>query len=173
MKTLLLLASLAAAFYLGYFYKSTNVKANEPKTETVSNKKTTELKRVIGVGGIFFKSTDPEKLNNWYKTHLGLPIDEYGARFEWQEGTDTLKKGSLQWSLFSEKTTYLNPSTKDFMINYRVENLSELITQLKKEGVTFADSMSTYDYGKFVHIMDIDGNKIELYEPFYDYKPGN
>jgi predicted enzyme related to lactoylglutathione lyase len=75
------------------------------------------------------------------------------------------RKGFTQWSPFSETTEYFAPSTKDFMINYRVENLEALVEQLKKEGVTIADNIETYEYGKFVHIVDVEGNKIELWEP--------
>jgi len=127
------------------------------------------MKRVTGVAGIFFKCKDPDKIKEWYKTHLGFDTDQYGARFEWQEGADPTKKGSLQWSPFSETENYFAPSTKDFMINYRVENLVALVEQLRKEGVTIVDRIETYEYGKFVHIMDIEGNKIELYEPNYEH----
>lgn len=101
----------------------------------------------------------------WYQTHLGLNTNDYGAVFEWRHGTDSSKKGFSQWSPFAEKTKYFEPSTKEFMINYRVENLVALISELKKEGVTIIDTMESFDYGKFVHIMDIEGNKIELWEP--------
>ena len=102
----------------------------------------------------------------WYKTHLGLNTDKYGTTFVWWQGADSTKKGYTQWSPFSEKTKYFEPSTKDFMINYRVENLTALVDQLKMEGVTITDTIETVSYGKFVHIMDVEGNKIELWEPF-------
>ena len=76
-----------------------------------------------------------------------------------------LKKGLTQWNPFAENTKYFEPSTKDFMINYRVENLEALVEELKKENVTIVDKIETYDYGKFVHILDIEGNKIQLWEP--------
>ncbi|MBK9480969.1 MAG: VOC family protein [Bacteroidetes bacterium] len=104
-------------------------------------------------------------MREWYSIHLGLKTNDYGAVFEWRQGTDTLQKGFTQWSPFTEKTNYFAPSNKDFMINYRVADLSELVTQLKKDGVIITDTIETYDYGKFVHIMDIEGNKIELWEP--------
>jgi predicted enzyme related to lactoylglutathione lyase len=88
-----------------------------------------------------------------------------GATFEWFEGPDGTKQGSTQWTPFKETTKYFEPSTKDFMINYRVENLVELVEQLRKEGVTIVDEIETFDFGKFVHIMDMEGNKIELWEP--------
>ncbi|HTY12437.1 MAG TPA: VOC family protein [Bacteroidota bacterium] len=124
-----------------------------------------QSKKVTGIGGVFFKCKDPEKLKGWYKEHLGLKTNQYGAMFEWREVPDTTKKGLTQWSPFPQTTRYFDPSTKDFMINYRVENLEPLVDELKKEGVTVVDTIQTYSYGKFVHIMDIEGNKIELWEP--------
>lgn len=85
--------------------------------------------------------------------------------FEWYQGADSTKKGFTNWSPFRENTTYFEPSTKDFMINYRVENLTFLVEELRKNGVNILDSIETYDYGKFVHILDVEGNKIELWEP--------
>jgi predicted enzyme related to lactoylglutathione lyase len=85
--------------------------------------------------------------------------------FEWRQAADSTKKGFSQWTPFKEKTKYFEPSTKEFMINYRVENLGTLVEELKKEGVTVTDTIETFDYGKFVHIMDMEGNKIELWEP--------
>ncbi|MDI9311930.1 MAG: VOC family protein [Limnohabitans sp.] len=123
------------------------------------------MKRVTGIGGIFFKSKDPQATNEWYQKHLGLNITPYGAVFEWKEKEDPTKEGLTNWSTFKDSTKYFEPSTKDFMINYRVENLELLVEELKKEGVTIVDNIETYDYGKFVHIMDPEGNKIELWEP--------
>ncbi len=123
------------------------------------------MKRVTGVGGIFFKCQDPEKVKEWYKTHLGLDISPYGAKVELEMPDDTEHPYTL-WTPFSATTKYFEPSTKDFMINYRVENMEALVAELKKEGVTILDEIATYDeYGKFVHILDIEGNKIELWEP--------
>lgn len=123
------------------------------------------MKKVTGIGGIFFKCKDPGKMRAWYQNHLGLNTNEYGAVFEWRQGADSTKKGFTQWSPFAQNTQYFEPSAKDFMINYRVENIEALVEQLKKEGVTVIDTIETYDYGKFVHIMDVEGNKIELWEP--------
>ena len=123
------------------------------------------MKKVTGIGGIFFKCKDPEKMREWYKTHLGLPTTKYGANFEWREADDSSKKGSTQWSPFGENTKYFEPSTKDYMMNYRVENLEELVKLLREENVTIVDEIETGDYGKFVHILDMEGNKIELWEP--------
>ena len=123
-----------------------------------------KMKRVTGIGGIFFKCKDPKKMREWYQTHLGLNTNEYGTVFEWRHATDSTKKGFSQWSPFKETTKYFEPSTKEFMINYRVENLEALVAELRKEGVTITDTLEAYEYGKFIHIMDIEGNKIELWE---------
>lgn len=123
------------------------------------------MKKVTGIGGIFFKCKDPNQMKEWYKTNLGLDTDQYGTNFEWRHGEDSSKKGFTQWSPFSESTKYFEPSTKEFMINYRVENLELLVEELVKNGVTITDKIESFEYGKFVHILDIEGNKIELWEP--------
>ena len=123
------------------------------------------MKKVTGIGGIFFKCKDPNKMKEWYKTHLGLNAGPYGASFEWLQADDSSKKGVTQWNTFTETTKYFEPSAKDFMINYRVEDLEGLVEQLKTEGVTIVDKIESYDYGKFVHIVDDEGNKIQLWEP--------
>ncbi|KUG08178.1 VOC family protein [Solirubrum puertoriconensis] len=123
------------------------------------------MKKVTGIGGIFFKCQDPTQVREWYKTHLGLDTNPYGASFAWRDNADPTKKGSTQWSPFPDKSTYFEPSAKDFMINYRVENLEALVAQLRTEGVTILDEIEASAYGKFVHILDPEGNKIELWEP--------
>ena len=153
-KTVLLVLAIITSFCFGFAFKTITTK-----------QKSLEIRKVTGIGGIFFKCKDPNKMRAWYQTHLGLNTNTYGAVFEWRQGVDSTKKGFTQWSPFSEKTKYFEPSTKDFMINYRVENLEELVEQLKKEEVTITDKIETYDYGKFVHILDAEGNKIELWEP--------
>ena len=120
------------------------------------------MKRVTGVGGVFFKSEDPEKLKNWYAKHLGLNTDEYGCMFK-MGGKE--ESHLLQWSVFKSDTDYMQPSTSPFMINYCVEDMEKLVEVLKSEGVEVVDDIAIYEYGKFVHIMDPDGNKIELWEP--------
>jgi len=155
-KTHLVIIAIAVSFCFGFTVKTILVKhSNDNQT----------MKRVTGIGGVFFKCKDPGKMREWYKTHLGLKTDQYGATFEWRQADDPAKKGQTQWSPFSEKTKYFEPSTKDFMINYRVENLVTLVEELKKEGVTITDTLQSFDYGKFIHIMDIEGNKIELWDP--------
>ena len=132
---------------------------------TKENKQPTSMKKVTGIGGIFFKCKDPKQMTAWYQKHLGLNTNDYGATFEWYQEPDSAKKGQTQWSPFKETTKYFEPSTKEFMINYRVANLVELVEKLKKEGVTIVDNIDVSDYGKFVHILDAEGNKIELWEP--------
>lgn len=125
----------------------------------------TEKPRVTGIGGIFFKCKDPAKMREWYKTNLGLNTNQYGAVFEWRQGADTTKKGFTNWNPFKETTKYFEPSTKDYMIDYRVENLDGLLATLKKNGVTIVDTVDVESYGKFIHILDVEGNKVELWEP--------
>ena len=120
-------------------------------------------KRVIGVGGFFFKSEDPSKLKDWYKKHLGLNTDDYGCTFWWMD--DKGNKASTQWSPFEADTKYFEPSQKQFMQNFRVHNLDGLLIKLKEEGVTLVGEPEAYDYGKFAWIIDPEGNKIELWEP--------
>lgn len=122
------------------------------------------MKKVTGIGGVFFKCKDPNAVNEWYKTHLGFDTTPYGTSFEWLE-KDTGNKGITQWNLFPESSTYFEPSDKDFMINYRVDDLESLVEELKKQGVVIVDEIESYDYGKFVHILDIEGNKIQLWQP--------
>jgi predicted enzyme related to lactoylglutathione lyase len=153
-KTIIITLAFMATFFLGFAFKSMITTDEKPA-----------LKRVTGIGGIFFKCKDPKAVREWYNKHLGLNTNSYGCVFEWWQGADSTKKGFTQWSPFNEKTKYFEPSAKEFMINYRVADLEALVDALRKEGVTITDSIETYDYGKFVHIMDIEGNKIELWEP--------
>ncbi|HWJ91475.1 MAG TPA: VOC family protein [Flavisolibacter sp.] len=153
-KAALSILIIATSFWFGFAFKP-----------TTQNQKTTKMKKVTGIGGIFFKCKDPKKVTEWYQQHLGLNTNPYGAEFEWYEGADSTRKATTQWTPFPESTKYFDPSTRDFMINYRVENLVELVEQLKKEGVTILDKIETFDFGKFVHIVDVEGNKVELWEP--------
>ncbi len=155
-KKILFTLTLVTTFGLGFAFKSfiTKINAGQPSQ-----------KKVTGIGGIFFKCGNPGKMREWYRIHLGLNTNQYGAVFEWFQGADSSKKGFTQWSPFSEKTKYFQPSAKDFMINYRVENLEGLVEQLRKDSVTIVDKIETVEYGKFVHIMDMEGNKLELWEP--------
>ncbi len=121
--------------------------------------------KVTGIGGIFFKTKDPEKTKEWYGKNLGLALSPYGSSFEFRNANNPEEINYLQWSPFEDKTDYFEPSEKDFMVNYRVQNIEGLVEKLKANGVIVLDDISTYDYGKFVHIMDPEGNKIELWEP--------
>ena len=123
------------------------------------------MKRVTGLGGVFFKCKDPEKVKEWYRTHLGIESDRYGGKFEWLDPNAADKKCYTAWSPFSMNTKYFSPSEKPFMFNYRVENLEALLEVLRKEGVNVVGEVEAYDYGKFGWIMDPEGNKIELWEP--------
>jgi len=120
-------------------------------------------KRVTGIGGFFFKTKGPNGIKEWYKKHMGLDTNQYGWSFWWkdQEGNDCM----TQWSPFKEDTTYFEPSKKEFMMNFRVENLVELLEALKTEGVKVIGEIQEYDYGKFGYVMDPEGNKLELWEP--------
>jgi predicted enzyme related to lactoylglutathione lyase len=126
------------------------------------------MKKVTGIGGIFFKSKDPNKLREWYSQKLGFEANPYGTIFQWKKSDDTEQTGCTVWNLFPENTTYFAPSTKEFMVNYIVENLEELVAQLKQDGVTIIDEIAASEYGKFVHILDPEGNSIELWEPPVD-----
>ncbi len=156
MKKILIIPAFAMTFALGFAFNSITTRSGKGQQST---------KKVTGIGGIFFKCKDPKKMREWYATKLGLNTNQYGAVFEWRQGADTTKKGFSQWSPFSEKTKYFEPSTKEFMINYRVENLDQLVDMLRRDSVIITDKIETVEYGKFVHILDIEGNKIELWEP--------
>lgn len=124
------------------------------------------LPRVTGVGGIFFYSDDPAKTNEWYTKNLGIEINDWGSSsFDSRDLNNPDQINSLQWKAFQNGDEYFAPSSKDFMINYQVQHIEALINKLKENGVVLIDSLETYDYGKFIHIMDSDGNKIELWEP--------
>lgn len=122
------------------------------------------MKRVTGIGGIFFKAKDPKALQAWYQKHLGLPATPEGyIVLQW--GKEEGDSGYTVWSAMPEDTQYYAPSQAPFMINYRVENLDALLDLLREEGVEIVGEPQEYEYGKFGWIMDPEGNKIELWEP--------
>lgn len=121
--------------------------------------------KVTGVGGIFFRCKNPKAVKEWYGKNLGMAVGEYGSSFEFRNANRPEEINYLQWSTFDENTEYFNPSKKQFMINYRVQNIEQMVENLKAAGVTIVDKIEEYEYGKFVHIMDPEGNKIELWEP--------
>lgn len=108
---------------------------------------------------------DTEQTKAWYAENLGLEVNQWGSSFEFRNAHRPDEINYLQWSPFKNDTTYFHPSQKEFMINYRVQNIEGLVAKLRANGVTILDDIETYDYGKFVHIMDADGQKIELWEP--------
>lgn len=122
--------------------------------------------KVTGLGGIFFFMENPKETKEWYTKNLGLELNEWGSvSFESRnlENPDVVE--STQWCPFKQGDAYFTPSKKEFMVNYRVQNIEGLVEKLRSNGVTILDEIATYDYGKFIHIMDTEGNKIELWEP--------
>ena len=123
------------------------------------------MKKVTGLGGIFFKCDNPQQLNAWYAQHLGLDTSEYGTTFEWRPADNPAEKGSTTWCTFSQEADNFRPSSKPFMINYRVADIVGLVAELRQANVTIVDEIAEYDYGKFVHVLDPEGNLLELWEP--------
>jgi len=124
------------------------------------------MKRVTGIGGVFFKAKDPERLRVWYQKHLGLEFDANGVViFGCSVNEEERKTVQTVWSLFPSDTKYFDPSSAPFMINYRVENLAGLLERLRNEGVEVDEGVEEYDYGRFGWVMDPEGNRIELWEP--------
>jgi predicted enzyme related to lactoylglutathione lyase len=136
-----------------------------PEETPITPQATDDSPRVTGIGGIFFFSDDPSATKEWYAEHLGLQVNEWGASFEFRNANRPDEINYLQWSPFKTGNEYFQPSDKPFMINYRVQHIEKLVEQLKAAGITVVDSIATYEYGKFVHILDPDGNKLELWEP--------
>ena len=132
-----------------------------PEVQSVND----TIPKVTGIGGIFFKSKDPAAIKEWYGTNLGLAVDDFGSPFEFRNANRPDEVNYLNWDAFVDTTSYFNPSEKEFMINYRVQNIEGLVKKLKNNGVTVIDEIVAYEYGKFVHIMDPEGNKVELWEP--------
>ncbi len=124
------------------------------------------MRRVTGIGGVFFKAADPKQLKEWYNEHLGITPDEQGyISFEWREKDDPDKVAFTAFEAFPNDTKYFDPSSKPFMVNFRVADLHELLAQLRKEGVQVDDKIEEHEYGRFGWIMDPEGNRIELWEP--------
>ena len=139
-------------------------KNNEQTDKPVS--KVDNTPKVTGVGGIFFYSENLEETQKWYSENLGIEMNDWGSSsFDSRDLNNPEQINSLQWKPFKKGDKYFSPSKKEFMINYQVQNIEGLVKKLKENGVTLLDSIETYDYGKFVHILDKEGNKIELWEP--------
>jgi catechol 2,3-dioxygenase-like lactoylglutathione lyase family enzyme len=124
------------------------------------------MKRVTGIGGVFFKSRDPKALGAWYRTHLGIDVADWGgAAFRWKDAGNPDGGGTTIWNPFAADTTYFAPSAAPFMINYRVEDLHALLAALRSEGVQVEERVEESEYGKFGWVIDPDGNKLELWQP--------
>lgn len=121
--------------------------------------------KVTGIGGIFFQSNDPVASREWYAKNLGLEVNQWGSSFEFRNANRPEEINYLQWSPSKKDSEHFKPSRKEFMINYRVQNIEGLVEKLRKNGVEVLDEIEDFEYGKFVHIMDHEGNKIELWEP--------
>jgi predicted enzyme related to lactoylglutathione lyase len=137
------------------------------QTENATSPDTTTPK-VTGIGGIFFFSDNTKETKEWYAKNLGVETNDWGGTFKSRNIDRPDEINQLQWTPFKKGSEYFAPSKKEFMINYTVQNLEGLIDKLKENGVTIVDDIATYDFGKFIHIMDAEGNKIELWEPVYD-----
>ena len=122
------------------------------------------MEKVTGIGGIFFRVRDPEKMSAWYREHLGIQIEDGHADFAWREGDRPDQAARTVWSLFPADTDYFGPARPAFMINYRVANLDRMLDQLRKGGIEI-EKAEDYDYGRFAWITDPEGNRIELWEP--------
>lgn len=139
----------------------------EQKNETANTASSNDATpKVTGIGGVFFFTDNPKETKEWYTKNLGFEINDWGSSsFEFRDINNPDVVGSLQWTPFKKGSEYFAPSKKEFMINYRVQNLEGLVNKLRENGVTILDDIVTYDFGKFVHIMDDEDNKIELWEP--------
>ena len=124
------------------------------------------MKRVTGIGGIFFKAKDAPALQAWYKTHLGIDVQDWGgAAFNWADSDGNPQGGTTIWSVSSEDSDPFTPSPSSFMINYRVDDVHALIAALKEEGCNVLDKIDESEFGKFGWVIDPEGNKVELWQP--------
>ncbi len=124
------------------------------------------MKRVTGIGGIFFKAKDAPALRAWYQKHLGIDVQEWGGTaFTWTDGNGKPTGGMTVWNIGTQDGEPYAPSKSSFMINYRVEDLHALVATLKAEGCQVLDKIEESEYGKFAWVMDPEGNKVELWQP--------
>ena len=141
-----------------------------PITAQTTSQDKEPMKRVTGIGGIFFKCKDPQAMKQWYEEHLGIPQDPYGYTFKWYEQRDSDLVGRTVWSPFPASTDYFGDEGQQLMINYRVDDIERLVEQLRQEGVTIVDEIQDYEgIGKLVHILDGEGNRIELWQPVEEH----
>ena len=143
--------------------KITDMEESKSKPGPTASNDTTP--KVTGVGGVFFFSENPKETREWYAKNLGFDVNDWGSTFQFRNADRPEEINQLQWTPFKKGSDYFAPSKKEFMINYRVQNIEGLVKKLRENGVTIVDDIVSYDYGKFVHIMDAEGNKIELWEP--------
>jgi predicted enzyme related to lactoylglutathione lyase len=124
------------------------------------------VKRVTGIGGIFFKAKDPKALQAWYKRHLGIDVQAWGgAVFRWTDDDGKPVAGQTAWNIASENAASFAPSSAPFMVNYRVADVVALLAALREEGCNVLDKFDDSEYGKFGWVIDPEGNKVELWEP--------
>jgi predicted enzyme related to lactoylglutathione lyase len=124
------------------------------------------MKRVTGIGGIFFKAKDAPALQAWYKRHLGIDVQAWGgAAFSWADADGKPTGGTTVWSVSSEDGAQFASSKASFMVNYRVEDLRALVAALKEEGCNVLEKVDDTEYGKFGWVIDPEGNKVELWQP--------
>jgi predicted enzyme related to lactoylglutathione lyase len=124
------------------------------------------MKRVTGIGGIFFKAKDPPALWAWYKRHLGIDVQSWGgAAFDWTDDEGKPVAGTTAWSIVSAQSDQFAPSTSPFMVNYRVDDLRGLLEALREEGCNVLEKIDDSEYGKFGWVIDPEGNKVELWQP--------
>ena len=124
------------------------------------------MRRVTGIGGIFIKSANTQRMRDWYQKHLGIDIQQWGgAAFAWKGAENPEGVGTTVWNVFEASSSYFDPSKANFMVNYRVANLKRVLKELRAEGVAVADKVEESEYGKFSWIMDPEGNRLELWQP--------
>ena len=124
------------------------------------------MKRVTGIGGVFFNAKEPVALRAWYKTHLGIDVQEWGgAAFSWADEAGKPTTGTTIWSIGSSDDDHFAPSKSSFMINYRAADLQGLLAALRSEGCNVVDKTDDSEYGKFGWVIDPEGNKVELWQP--------
>ena len=151
---------------IGAFAVGTLVGAHLP---TLSAQTTDDTERfVTGIGGVFFRTDDPESTRTWYREHLGIEGEGPGVSYYWREQDNPERVGFTVWSVFPEDTEYFGESSQDFMVNYRVRDLDLLLERLENAGIEQVKELEEYSYGRFAWVEDVDGNRIELWEPVYE-----
>jgi predicted enzyme related to lactoylglutathione lyase len=158
------LRSFALLFSAAWSQEGQKVKSSEPD-QSKPPVKTEQRGRIIGIGGVFFKTANRDQMREWYAKHLGLADKGYGAMLPWREHDDPQKEHVTVWTIFPSSSDYFDPGHAPFMINYIVDDLDALLDRLKQEGVKIDPKRMDESYGRFAWIYDSDGNKIELWQP--------